>query len=410
MLKATKTIVLFLIASSILFPNTIRIHSENETREKPPLKPITIDLPLYTIPINITSDDDFIMYGFPGNGTEELPYIIESFDIETSSDYGIYIKGTSKHFIIKNGYVDAYKSGIRIENVASNTTTIQNCFSFRNTPIYAGSGIEISNSDYCQIQNNTCYGNDYGIRVSGSDYTLLEENNCSYNFQSGIRVGYSSNIRILENIVTNNMHEGMDLYELYFSNISGNLIRNNFYGIYSYDVFSCNITCNLIIENQKHGIKLGWSDNNLVYHNKFISNNIEGESQAYDSSHFNTNLWYNNKTNKGNYWDDFKNSGFSYKYKIEGEKAIDAYPLDENLELIEQIYSNLILGIVLLVYLILLSLRALYSMKRDNIQMRIQRYKNRIRTRKSEPIDRDYDKLVDEEYEKTRKKMLLRGR
>ncbi|MCG3217292.1 MAG: hypothetical protein KAS63_11225, partial [Candidatus Heimdallarchaeota archaeon] len=45
-------------------------------------------------PILIDSDDDFITYGFPGNGTEINPYIIENYNIITTTENGISISFT----------------------------------------------------------------------------------------------------------------------------------------------------------------------------------------------------------------------------------------------------------------------------------------------------------------------------
>jgi len=53
--------------------------------------------------IEILNDGDFITYGFPGAGTPGDPYIIEHYEIETSSDTGIDVSGTTKHFVIRQG-------------------------------------------------------------------------------------------------------------------------------------------------------------------------------------------------------------------------------------------------------------------------------------------------------------------
>ena len=56
-------------------------------------------------PISITSDEDFITLGFAGNGTAEDPYIIEGYNITTSTGCGIFITETTKFFIISNCYM-----------------------------------------------------------------------------------------------------------------------------------------------------------------------------------------------------------------------------------------------------------------------------------------------------------------
>ena len=75
-------------------------------------------------PISITSDSNFEV--FPGSGTEVDPYIIEGYNITTTSDEGIYISGTTKYFIVRNSYIDAEWYGIYISNVADGTATVIN--------------------------------------------------------------------------------------------------------------------------------------------------------------------------------------------------------------------------------------------------------------------------------------------
>ena len=62
----------------------------------------------------------------------------------------------------------------------------------------------------------------------------------------------------------------------------------------------------MIIENTFYGLVLDLtSQNNFVYLNYFIDNNIDGTSQGYDGTNW-SNLWYNEDTKKGNYWSDWK--------------------------------------------------------------------------------------------------------
>jgi len=55
-------------------------------------------------PIEITSDEDFL--AFPGSGTYEDPYLIENYNITSSTSFGIHITSTTKHFLIRNCYID----------------------------------------------------------------------------------------------------------------------------------------------------------------------------------------------------------------------------------------------------------------------------------------------------------------
>jgi parallel beta-helix repeat protein len=410
LIKRNGSYLLLLLILSINFAGFIDSYVEDKNRINSSGKPIVINTPLYTNPINIISDNNFTDYGFSGNGTEELPYIIESFDIVTTEDFGINIEGTSKHFIVQNGYVEAYRSGIRISEVEQNTSTVKNCWSFRNTDMYYGEGISVRYSDGCQIVNNTCSGNNMGIEVYRSDNVIIEDNNCYGNIRDGIKASTCQFIQISENKLTTNDDEGLYLYFVNNSSIEGNNVTSNRWGIYADHLAFCNITFNQFIENERYGIEFDRCDYNNVHHNKFISNYLDGKSQAFDDNTDNNNLWYDELAEAGNYWNEFRNTGFSYKYEIEGwANAVDKYPLDENLEPIEQIYSNLVLGIVLFTYLGLLSIFSFYRLRKEEIQIRIQKYRNRKKMRKSKTIEKDYDKLLEKEYDKGREKLYKEG-
>ncbi|MCK5409911.1 MAG: hypothetical protein KAJ30_06560, partial [Candidatus Heimdallarchaeota archaeon] len=52
--------------------------------------------------IYINELDDFIEYGFPGNGSEENPFIIENYEISNLDVHGIAIYNVDQYFIIRN--------------------------------------------------------------------------------------------------------------------------------------------------------------------------------------------------------------------------------------------------------------------------------------------------------------------
>ena len=59
-------------------------------------------------PIIINSNDDFITYGFEGNGTSISPYIIANYSITGYAEYGIKICCVSAKYSIQNCYIDIY--------------------------------------------------------------------------------------------------------------------------------------------------------------------------------------------------------------------------------------------------------------------------------------------------------------
>jgi len=101
-------------------------------------------------PIEITNDNNFTDFGFPGTGTPEEPYRIDNYQITDYVTNGIYVNGTTKHFVIINCKIGVYRNGILITNAANGTVT---------------------------VTNNTCNGHrDYGIKIENSHNVTLENN------------------------------------------------------------------------------------------------------------------------------------------------------------------------------------------------------------------------------------------
>ena len=138
-------------------------------------------------PIYIDSDSDFIFWGFPGNGTVENPYIIEGYKITTSDSYGIYIVYTSKHFIIRNCYIDADDYGIYFQEIGENTAKIINNTCINNEQC----GIHFFKSGKSVVANNTCINNRHGISQWYSVGSIVANNTCKDNDKEGIHLKFN---------------------------------------------------------------------------------------------------------------------------------------------------------------------------------------------------------------------------
>ncbi|GAH11145.1 unnamed protein product, partial [marine sediment metagenome] len=68
--------------------------------------------------IRIINDSYWGEYDLPGTGTKNDPYIIANYSIDTSFDYAIYIRDTTKYFVIKNCTVKSTGFGIFIGEIA----------------------------------------------------------------------------------------------------------------------------------------------------------------------------------------------------------------------------------------------------------------------------------------------------
>ena len=142
-------------------------------------------------PIVIWGDEDFDVYDFPGKGTLSNPYKIENYNITTSLSVGISIWNTTKHFVIRNCFINAYETGIFIDSIAEETGTIT-----RNEVVTNQKhGILVYGSVAVTITENTCDLNKFGIYLHSSSSAILSENLCTNNVY-GIIILYSSSFII----------------------------------------------------------------------------------------------------------------------------------------------------------------------------------------------------------------------
>ncbi len=188
--------------------------------------------------ISITSDSGFAV--FPGSGTEEDPYLIEGYNITTTSNRGISITDTTKYFIVRNCYVDVDDYGIYIDNVADGTAT---------------------------IINNTCSNNNFGISLNYFGSSTVVNNTCNNNNGDGIRLWYSGSSTVVNNTCSNNGDEGILLWDSGSSTVINNTCNNNNFEGIMLSYSSSSIVVNNTCSNNNSGIKLSSSNNSTVINN-----------------------------------------------------------------------------------------------------------------------------------------------
>ncbi len=329
-LKISKTVaVIIVLAVSFLSTNYIQENSNNTQ--------IFVSALTAHGPISITDDSGFSPYlgsGIPGD-----PYIIEGYNITTTSSVGIRISGTTKHFIINNCYVNALDHGIYILNIADGTATITNntCEKNINHGIYLSSshnnilsanncsnngevGILLSLSSNNILSANNCSNNLYeGILLGGSSNNNLSANNCSYNQRKGISLDSSHNNILSANNCSYNQREGIllgdsgnnilsanncsynDLEGILLSNsgnniLSANNFSNNQYGISLYSSHNNILSANNFSNNDLYGVHLYQSNFNVINEN-FIQDNVAYGVYIFSSTSYNLiyrNIFYNN--------------------------------------------------------------------------------------------------------------------
>lgn len=235
---------------------------------------------------NTFDKEDIISIGYNGI------YLTDSSDnsivdnrIARIGNDGISILGTSTRNVIeRNDLVECTNNAILVRSdynrIISNEGTA------------SGWGIRIRGS-HNYIGDNWVRRNSYGIYVSEGEDNLIEDNICNRNF-IGINI-----VLTVENIVKNNYvgksaSYGIDLY----TNVQS---RNQVYG------------------------------NHFYYNNKTEGYYQEDRIQARDLK--TGNLWYDESTNRGNFWFDWRGNDnnddqiVDLSYPIEGDGSRDLYPL-----------------------------------------------------------------------------------
>ena len=239
-------------------------------------------------------------------------------------DAGIYFEhvtiNKSISLIGENRYttiIDGNKTGDVIEVRADNVTI--SGFTIRNGDVYgwhAGWGVYIRDSSGCRVSGNNVIDNKGGICIEHglpieSVNCIIEDNMLNNNFE-GISLYRSDNCTITRNNVTNSRNSGIYLFASSFCKITGNQIENT----------------------QSYGIYLRYlSNNNTIYHNRFINNGIQA-SVSDSLSQPRNNVWDDGYPSGGNYWSDYNGTDlFSGPYQSETESdgiGDKPYDIDEN--------------------------------------------------------------------------------
>jgi parallel beta-helix repeat protein len=190
--------------------------------------------------------------------------------------------------------------------------------------IYDSKGIDLTGRSDVTVTNVKIQGFDYGIYLNSASNNVLSQNDLTSNYCGIWIVGSSNNNIISRNTMTNN-----DMYAIWLKESSNNKISENEitlhanYTIYIRDSDGIIISANNIEQN-KLGIFLYESSNNILYHNNFIDN-----GQAF-SSISSTSVLNNGSPPEGNYWSDYKER-YSNATEVDGSGIWNTpYVVDES--------------------------------------------------------------------------------
>jgi parallel beta-helix repeat protein len=138
-------------------------------------------------PIIIHSNEDFTYENgvTGGNGTENDPFIIEGWEIDTNEE-AIHIEYTTAYFLIKNCLLKGASYGIYLRTIT--VGSISDCIILSNYW-----GIYISRSTNITLRNNTLYDNTYNMYVYGSEINQYHHDIDTSNTVNGKPVYYLVN-------------------------------------------------------------------------------------------------------------------------------------------------------------------------------------------------------------------------
>jgi parallel beta-helix repeat protein len=269
-------------------------------------------------PITIYGNNNFSrragLEGWPGDGTEINPYIIEGINFTSSSDKRfesfLSIINTSVHFIVRNCIFRDGGWGISLFGV-NNGKILHNDF-LRNKE----SGIIIScgywgfESNNIIITANNMIKNHDGVQIINQKGKIDINDNLLLN-NTGISLScfQARNVKIYNNIISNNDDIAIRLISSEKIEVLGNYISENHQSGVVFTVLrpidfrtssKTNVVSgNTILNNHGSGIEIGGNSCSNTLSLNDISNNLENGILITDG---NTNQILNNKISQNNQW------------------------------------------------------------------------------------------------------------
>ena len=216
-------------------------------------------------PISINNDLDFSNQAsnenWPGNGSQNNPYIIKNYIIDTEYQ-GISIYSIDLYFIIENCmviggynliYISYSKNGLIVGNNVSNAER---------------SGIVIEGSQDIFLINNTSIDNkNTGIEIVNSQNITIIGNSAGRNGFRGMDLTNSVGLYVANNYVFKNKDNGASTGNLRDSFLEGNIAYKNEWSLFVVHLSTNNTFQNNIAIQNGEGIKLIRSNNNTIREN-----------------------------------------------------------------------------------------------------------------------------------------------
>ena len=284
-------------------------------------------VPLYNVfsPIRIEGDAAFTTANgvVGGSGSFADPFVIEGWDIDSTTSTGIFVSNTTLNFTVRA--VNVHSGGIvsldiLLFNVANATV---------DSAIVAGGriGVAVFNSTFVAVTNCTVQGTNLGgIFVSSSGNVSMVNNALVLNQQNGIDVQNSAYLALKNNTMSFNPLNGLVLARSNNIEVAGNLFYNNPVGAVLVETNLSTIQDNFMIQQSSTGLFISSdSHNNTVESNTFINSTSKGALTSIkctdnlfagnnfingtitpQAADFNgLNRWNDSYPTGGNHWSDY---------------------------------------------------------------------------------------------------------
>ena len=211
-------------------------------------------------------------------------------------------------------------------NIISNVT--------QQDAIFVGGSFSSTISENTILNNSRGY---YGLHVlAGNDDLII--GNKILNNTNGVKVEYSNNNSVSSNQIEGNFGVQLELTNSSSNTISGNRIVGSAFGIpvqmglvLGIDSNNNTIIGNLI-EGNHYGIYILRSENNSIFHNNIISNDIQAGATSSYETHVYPNVWDDGLPSGGNHWSDYtgidsNHDGIGDTFYVIADGNVDNYPL-----------------------------------------------------------------------------------
>lgn len=337
--------------------------------------------------INISSNQDFSLQGWPGNGTVNDPFRIENLNIDTEMSC-INVSNTNVFFEVTGCSLSVYAADREIYCLYFNNVTNGAVINCMIDARWYGTGILFENAKHCFIEQCEINSSYYCVlfeyctscfvrsSTMNSDFEAVMVNNSSdveitfndvyssYYSWGGIIIGRSTDFRILNNSVQSSSGWSLEVLHSSSGIIGNNTITGGYDGLELNNVTDCSILTNDVSENTI-GISLSSSsdciiESNLVHDNWFGIIDW-GANNTYSKNTFNANREMNAEDNgQGNvwlqnWWDDYLGYG---SYPIPGDAgSFDTDPEPKNTALLVGTVASIIIIFLSSLFLIIVIIR-----------------------------------------------------